>query len=77
MNYESIIKENRFPAKGNQIFGVLSKKSELAQLRNITGWADLFQQRHRRELLTETETKIVVEDGLTVSGKPMRDHLEA
>jgi Fic family protein len=27
--------------------------------------------------LTETETKIVLEDGLTVGGKPMRDHLEA
>lgn len=27
--------------------------------------------------LTETETKIVLEDGLTIGGKPMRDHLEA
>ena len=27
--------------------------------------------------LTETETKIVLEDGLTVSGKPLRDHYEA
>lgn len=27
--------------------------------------------------LTETETKVVIEDGLTVSGKPLRDHLEA
>lgn len=28
-------------------------------------------------LLTETETKVVLEDGLTIGGKPMRDHLEA
>jgi Fic family protein len=27
--------------------------------------------------LTETETKIVLEDGLTVDGKPLRDHMEA
>ena len=27
--------------------------------------------------LTETETKIVIEDGLTIGGKPMRDHYEA
>lgn len=27
--------------------------------------------------LTETETKIVLEDGLTIAGKPLRDHYEA
>jgi Fic family protein len=27
--------------------------------------------------LTETETKIVIEDGMTIGGKPVRDHLEA
>lgn len=27
--------------------------------------------------LTETETKIILEDGLTIGGKPMREHLEA
>ena len=27
--------------------------------------------------LTETETKVVLEDGLTIGGKPLRDHLEA
>lgn len=27
--------------------------------------------------LTETETKIILEDGLTIGGKPMRDHFEA
>ncbi|PLY01752.1 MAG: cell filamentation protein Fic [Desulfuromonas sp.] len=27
--------------------------------------------------LTESETKVVLEDGITVSGKPLRDHLEA
>ena len=27
--------------------------------------------------LTESETKVVLEDGLTVGGKPLRDHLEA
>jgi len=26
--------------------------------------------------LTETETKIVIEDGITIGGKPVRDHLE-
>ncbi|KAF0132561.1 MAG: filamentation induced by cAMP protein fic, partial [Candidatus Saganbacteria bacterium] len=27
--------------------------------------------------LTESETKVVVEDGLTIGGKPLKDHLEA
>ena len=27
--------------------------------------------------LTETETKIVIEDGITIGGKPVRDHFEA
>jgi Fic family protein len=27
--------------------------------------------------LTETETKIVIEDGITIGGRPVRDHLEA
>ncbi|HAR97843.1 MAG TPA: cell filamentation protein Fic [Syntrophus sp. (in: bacteria)] len=27
--------------------------------------------------LTETETKIILEDGITIGGKPVRDHLEA
>lgn len=27
--------------------------------------------------LTESETKVVIEDGLTVAGKPLRDHFEA
>jgi len=27
--------------------------------------------------LTETETKIVIEDGITIGGKSVRDHLEA
>ena len=27
--------------------------------------------------LTETETKIVIEDGITIGGKPIRDHYEA
>ncbi len=28
-------------------------------------------------LLTETETKIVIEDGMTIGGKPVKDHMEA
>jgi Fic family protein len=28
-------------------------------------------------ILTESETKVVLEDGLTIGGKPLRDHLEA
>lgn len=27
--------------------------------------------------LTESETKVVLEEGITVGGKPLRDHLEA
>ena len=27
--------------------------------------------------LTESETKVVLEDGLTIGGRPLRDHLEA
>ena len=26
--------------------------------------------------LTETETKIVIEDGITIGGKPLKDHLD-
>jgi hypothetical protein len=28
-------------------------------------------------ILTESETKVVLEDGITIGGKPMKDHLEA
>ena len=28
-------------------------------------------------LLTESETKVVLEDGITIGGKPLKDHLEA
>ncbi|MEW6664352.1 MAG: hypothetical protein AB1512_03920 [Thermodesulfobacteriota bacterium] len=27
--------------------------------------------------LTETETKVVIEEGITIGGKPIRDHYEA
>ena len=27
--------------------------------------------------LTETETKVVIEEGITIGGKPLRDHYEA
>ena len=27
--------------------------------------------------LTESETKVVLEDGITIGGKPLKDHLEA
>ena len=27
--------------------------------------------------LTESETKVVIEDGITIGGKPLRDHFEA
>jgi len=27
--------------------------------------------------LTEAETKVVIEDGITIGGKPLKDHLEA
>ena len=27
--------------------------------------------------LTETETKIVIEEGITIGGKPLKDHFEA
>src|SRR6266568_9451019 len=27
--------------------------------------------------LTETETKVVIEDGITIGGKPLKDHFEA
>lgn len=28
-------------------------------------------------ILTESETKVIIEDGLTIGGKPLKDHLEA
>ena len=54
------------------------EKTELAQLREYYRIGLTYSSNAiEGNSLTETETKIVVEDGLTVSGKPMRDHLEA
>lgn len=68
---------------------VEGKRDELAQLRRITphAWEGL-ERSHRLDItftsnaiegntLTAGETALVVEKGITVSGKPLRDHLEA
>ncbi|MFZ2655698.1 MAG: Fic family protein [Victivallales bacterium] len=77
MNYESIIKETDSLLREIKSLRPL-EKSELAQLREYYRIGLTYSSNAiEGNSLTETETKIVVEDGLTVSGKPMRDHLEA
>jgi Fic family protein len=55
----------------------LSKKA-LTQLRNYykigLTWTSNFLEGNT---LTESETKVVIEDGITIGGKPLRDHFEA
>lgn len=53
------------------------KKAELAQLKEyfrigLTYTSNNFEGNS----LTETETKIIIEDGLTIGGKSIREHLE-
>ncbi len=66
-----------------------SLKAELDSLRplkpeHVTALKDYFKigltyssNASEGNSLTETETKIVIEDGLTIGGKPLKDHLEA
>ena len=39
----------------------------------LTWWSNALEGNS----LTESETKVVLEDGLTVAGKPLRDYYEA
>ncbi len=51
---------------------------EVAQLRNYFRVGLTYSSNALEgNSLTEMETKIVIEDGLTVGGKPLRDHFEA
>ena len=77
MGYESIIKETDSLIKEISSLRPLAKE-ELAQLREYYKVGLTYSSNAiEGNSLTETETKIVIEDGLTVSGKPLRDHLEA
>jgi cell filamentation protein, protein adenylyltransferase len=54
------------------------KKLELKQLKEYYRIGLVYSSNALEgNTLTETETKVVIEDGLTVGGKPMRDCLEA
>ncbi len=69
--------------------GILRKKAALDALRPLSGpslaaldaWYDVELTYTSNALegntLTRSETAIVLEKGLTVSGKPLKDHLEA
>ncbi len=53
-------------------------KNELAQLKEYYRIGLAYSSNALEgNSLTETETKIVIEDGITIGGKPLRDHLEA
>src|SRR5215472_6614002 len=68
---------------------IAAKKAELDRLRPVVGAGlDNLEHIHDLELtytsnaiegntLTAAETTLVVEQGLTIGGKPLRDHLEA
>ncbi len=77
MKYETIIKKTDSLLKEIKSLRPLAKE-ELAQLREYYRVGLTYSSNAiEGNSLTETETKVVIEDGLTVSGKPMRDHLEA
>ncbi|HBC87174.1 MAG TPA: cell filamentation protein Fic [Lentisphaeria bacterium] len=77
MDYESIIKETDSLLKEINSLRPL-EKVELAQLREYYRIGLTYSSNAiEGNSLTETETKVVIEDGLTVNGKPLRDHLEA
>ena len=71
------------------IQGIEAKKSELGDLRRrAPGGLTNFEHTHNLELtyssnaiegntLTASETMLVIEQGITIGGKPLRDHLEA
>ncbi|MFC1616935.1 Fic family protein [Candidatus Margulisiibacteriota bacterium] len=53
------------------------KKEELKQLKEYFKIGLTYSSNALEgNSLTETETKIVIEDGITIGGKPIRDHLE-
>jgi Fic family protein len=55
-----------------------SRKQSLKQLREYFRIGMTYSSNALEgNSLTETETKIVIEDGITIGGKPVKDHLEA
>jgi len=73
----------------NKIEQVGWQQEKITQLRPLTQDALLQLREYYRigltyssnaiegNTLTESETRVVLEDGLTIGGKPLRDHLEA
>jgi Fic family protein len=73
----------------NKIEQVDQQQQRIAQIRPLSRDALLQLREYYRigltyssnaiegNTLTESETKVVLEDGLTIGGKPLRDHLEA
>jgi len=54
------------------------KKAELAQVKEYYRIGMTYSSNAiEGNSLTDTETKVVLEDGITIGGKPLRDHYEA
>ena len=77
MNYENkndqIDKLNKQIAQFRSIAGPLLKQIKDYFRIGITYSSNALEG----NTLTETETKVVLEDGLTIAGKPLKDHYEA
>ena len=77
------------PAAMSRAERIAEKKAELDALRRVAGrslaelnkWYDIELAYTSNALegntLTRSETAIILEEGITVSGKPLKDHLEA
>ena len=77
MNYENRIKEIGGLKKEIDKHRPLSQKA-LEQLKGYYRVGLTYSSNALEgNSLTETETKVVIEDGITIGGKPLKDHYEA
>lgn len=77
MNYENRIKEIDGLKKEIDKHRPLSQKA-LGQLKEYYRVGLTYSSNALEgNSLTETETKVVIEDGITIGGKPLKDHYEA
>ncbi|HBC86466.1 MAG TPA: cell filamentation protein Fic [Lentisphaeria bacterium] len=77
MGYKSIIKETDFLVREIKSLNPLERAEQVQLWEYYRVGLTYSSNAIEGNCLTETETKIVIEDGLAVSGKPLRDHLEA
>lgn len=77
MNYENKLEQIDKLNKEIQSFRPISKDA-LKQIKEYFRIGLTYSSNAiEGNTLTETETKIVLEDGLTIAGKPLKDHYEA